>query len=82
MIQMDAIGKGVKQDDSMANKYFQKAVEFGDPNALCYLGCNYRDGIGIKKDYSKAIECFKKAAEFGHELAKNNLNDLQKQKKK
>ena len=56
-----------------AVKWFEKAAERGNVEAMYYLGECYRDGSGVDEDQKKAVEWFTKAAEQGHEEAKAEL---------
>ena len=69
-------GKGVKQDDKAAVKWFHKSAEQGHPTGQVCLAQMYRDGKGVKQDYKKAIEWFTKAAEQGYPIADRGLGHL------
>lgn len=56
-----------------AVKWFAKAAELGNVEAMYYLGECYRDGSGVDEDQKKAVEWFTKAAKQGHEEAKAEL---------
>lgn len=56
-----------------AIKWFAKAAELGNVEAMYYLGECYRDGSGVDEDQKKAVEWFTKAAKQGHEEAKAEL---------
>ena len=56
-----------------AVKWFAKAAERGNVEAMYYLGECYRDGSGVDEDQKKAVEWFTKAAKQGHEEAKAEL---------
>lgn len=58
-------GKGVKQDYTKANEYFQKAADDGYNDAFYYLASSYDRGQGFQQDYTKAIELYHKAGELG-----------------
>ena len=60
-------GRGVKQDDFEAVKWYRKAAEQGDADAQVNLGSAYSAGRGVKQDDFKAVKWFKKAAENGSE---------------
>ena len=63
----------VKKDLEEAVKWFAKAAERGNVEAMYYLGECYRDGSGVDEDQKKAVEWFTKAAKQGHEEAKAEL---------
>ena len=56
-----------------AVKWFAKAAEQGNVEAMYCLGECYRDGSGVDEDQKKAVEWFTKAAKQGHEEAKAEL---------
>jgi len=45
-------------DYKKAFSLFSKSAQIGYPEALCCLGCCYKNGYGTNTDYSKALECF------------------------
>ena len=59
-------GRGVKQDDFEAVKWFRKAAEQGDETAQFNLGVMYGKGRGVKQDDVEAMKWFRKAAEQGN----------------
>ncbi len=62
-------GRGVKQDDFEAVKWFRKAAEQGMADAQFNLGFMYDKGRGVKQDDFEAVKWFRKAAEQGHAKA-------------
>ncbi|WP_308726487.1 tetratricopeptide repeat protein, partial [Haemophilus influenzae] len=56
-------GRGVKQDDFEAVKWFSKAAAQGDAIAQASLGNMYFEGRGVKQDDFEAMKWFSKAAE-------------------
>ena len=56
-----------------AVRWFAKAAEQGNVEAMYLLGECYRDGSGVDEDQKKAVEWFTKAAKQGHEEAKAEL---------
>jgi hypothetical protein len=80
-------GLGVRQDDSLAFKYFQLAVKAplayqphnlnlaSDYLAEAYnnLGIMYQNGYGTKQNTGYALNMYRKAIEFGSSHAKLNL---------
>ncbi|BBF13005.1 hypothetical protein NTHiID20_04950 [Haemophilus influenzae] len=59
-------GRGVKQDDFEAVKWFRKAAEQGDADAQFNLGVMYAKGQGVKQDDVEAVKWYRKAAEQGY----------------
>jgi len=56
-------GEGMEQDFTVAQKYFQEAVELGYTPALSRLALMYQKGAGdIRQDFSKAFELYDLAA--------------------
>ena len=52
-----------------ALKWFRKAAEQGNANAMRYLGRMYENGQGVAQDYSEAARWYQKAAELKDEMA-------------
>jgi len=42
-----------------------EAIQHGDHDALCYLGCLYFEGFGVPKDIEKAFTCITESAQMG-----------------
>jgi len=59
-----------------AVKWYQKAADQGDSDALNNLGIMYENGQGVEKDRQKAYDLYKKAAEEGNVYAINNARRL------
>jgi len=57
--------EGIPQDYTEAAKWYGKAAEQGDTDAMLGLGNMYSHGRGVSQDYTKAVEWFRKAAEQG-----------------
>lgn len=55
-------GKGVKEDDQEAVKWYAKSAAQNYAKAQYQLGKCYKDGEGVEKNRQKAIELFTKAA--------------------
>jgi TPR repeat protein len=75
-------GKGVPQDYSEAVKWFRKAAEQIDFEAMSNLGVAYENGQGVPQDYISAYMWydlaapgFKPAAEGRESLAKDMTSD-------
>ena len=66
-------GRGVKQDDVEAVKWFRQAAEQGDAKAQFNLGLMYDEGRGVKQDYFEAVKWYRQAAEQGDAKAQFNL---------
>ncbi|CAI2174601.1 2648_t:CDS:2 [Funneliformis geosporum] len=58
-------GKGVQEDIPKSIKYYEKAIEGGDGDAMDMLGYLCLTGKGISKDKVKAVEYFQKAVDKG-----------------
>ena len=71
-------GKGVKQDNAEAVKWYHKAAEQGYAKAQFNLGVMYYNGEGVKRNPSKAKEWFRKACDNGHQNACDALRKLEK----
>ena len=64
---MYAKGRGVKQDDFEAMKWYRQAAEQGEANAQAILGFSYLLGKGIQVNKSLAKEWFGKACDNGNQ---------------
>ncbi len=62
-------GRGVKEDNYEAVKWFRRAAEQGHAEAQYYMGLCYNNGLGVIKDELEAIKWFRKAANQGHRNA-------------
>ncbi|MBR4833377.1 MAG: sel1 repeat family protein [Thermoguttaceae bacterium] len=58
-------GAGVPRDFEEAVRWFQRAAEAGNVEAMCNLGNRYYKGTGIPLDLSKAVYWYRCAAETG-----------------
>ena len=66
-------GRGVKQDDFEAVKWYRQAAEQGYAQAQYNLGVMYYNGRGVKQDDFEAVKWYRKAAEQGDADAQANL---------
>ena len=55
----------IKEDDSVALTYFQKAAEYGDPSAINMMVAFYIYGFGVEADPFKALELEDRLASTG-----------------
>ena len=62
-----AEGRGVKQDDVEAVKWYRQAAEQGDAKAQVMLGFSYILGKGVQLNKSLAKEWFGKACDNGEQ---------------
>ena len=69
-------GKGVKEDQTEAMKWYRKAAEQGNANAQFSLGTAYCNGKGLQEDDKEAVKWFRKAADQGHKPAQKFLELL------
>ncbi|WP_346910359.1 tetratricopeptide repeat protein [uncultured Roseibium sp.] len=71
---MLAFGSGVPKDVAEAARWFRKAIDEGEPEAMTGLGdVLMMGGGGIAKDESGAIKLYRKAASLGEPYAMLNL---------
>ncbi|POR97032.1 tetratricopeptide repeat protein, partial [Haemophilus influenzae] len=63
---MYADGRGVKQDNFEAVKWYRKAAEQGHADAQLNLGYMYEKGRGVKQDDFEAVKWYRQAAEQGN----------------
>jgi TPR repeat protein len=66
-------GRGVRQDDSNAAKWFRLAADQGEANAQFNLGVMYAEGQGVPQDYAEAVRWYRLAADRGEPRAQFNL---------
>jgi uncharacterized protein len=66
-------GRGVKQDEVEAAKWYRLAAEQGRPTAQFALGLAYQSGRGVNQDYAEAAKWLQKAAEQGRAAAQAAL---------
>lgn len=64
---------GLTPDNTEAIKWYQKAIEHGDADAMSALGLMYKKGDGVEIDYEKARLLFEKAADLKNADAFVNL---------
>jgi uncharacterized protein len=69
-------GWGVPQDCGKAYKWFQKAAEEGNTDAMIGLGRLHQQGLGVAQDHRKALQWFQKAADAGNTDAMITLSAL------
>ena len=68
-----ANGRGVRQDDVEAVRWYRQAAEQGNAAAQFNLGWMYDNGRGVRQDDVEAVRWYRKAAEQGNAAAQNNL---------
>jgi TPR repeat protein len=68
-----ANGEGVTQNYEEAVKWYRKAAEMGNLNAMNNLGACYEDGQGVPKDLEESVKWYRKAAEQGSAIAQRNV---------
>ena len=71
-----ANGRGVRQDDEEAVKWFTLAAEQGDASAQFSLGVMYEKGHGVSRDDDEAVKWYRLAAKQGYANAQRNLRRL------
>jgi hypothetical protein len=62
-------GDGVEKSAETAVKWYTKAAELGDSDAMFNLGVCYENGRGVEKSAETAVKWYTKAAELGHSTA-------------
>ncbi|WP_072934762.1 dynamin family protein [Schwartzia succinivorans] len=60
-----------------AVKWYRKAAEAGNADAMYHLGYAYEYGSGVKKDKIEAEKWYKKAAGAGSEFAKRRIKGIE-----
>lgn len=66
-------GRGLKQNDAEAAKWFRLAADQGEPRAQFNLGVMHAEGQGVPQDYAEAIKWYRLAADQGEARAQFNL---------
>jgi uncharacterized protein len=66
-------GRGLKQDDAQAVKWFLLAANQGNAVAQFNLGVMHAEGQGVPQDYVEAVKWYRRAAEQGEARAQFNL---------
>ena len=80
-------GAGLNESDAMtkayearreqkydeARRYYTRAAELGNVDAMWVLGILYENGQGVKQDYVQARAWYQKAADAGNAFAKQQL---------
>jgi uncharacterized protein len=69
-------GRGVRQDEREAVKWFKRAAEQGDAASQLQLGIMYSEGRGVPQDYSEAAKWYQLAADKNTPEAEYNLGIL------
>lgn len=65
----------IQEDDAAALKYFIKAAEYGNPDAINMVVAFYSFGFGVDQDPDKALELCSKLADQGNEEALYSMED-------
>ena len=71
-------GKGVKQDDFKALKFYQKACDLNFSGGCSNLGLMYEKGKGVRKSNTKALKYYGKACDLELALGCKNYAGLKK----
>lgn len=74
-----ASGDGVTESYEEAAKWFHKAAEQGHSTSQLFLGIGYWKGEGLPQNIEEAKKWLGKAAEQGNGMAKQALEQLQKE---
>lgn len=69
-------GEGIKENRTLALKWYEKAAQLGAVEAMNYVGNIYYIGDGVPKDYRLALKWYEKAASHGNSMAMNYLGNL------
>ncbi|MBO5683552.1 MAG: sel1 repeat family protein [Akkermansia sp.] len=73
LAQAYALGAGVRQDDEIALRYFQKAANLGDSYGTFMVGLHYYEGLGTRRNFKRAVDYFNRALEMGDTRALYHL---------
>ena len=66
-------GRGVRENDVEAVKWYRKAADKGNTDAMVRMGKCYSVGGGVEKDMNEANKWFRKAAENGNAIGMASL---------
>ena len=69
-------GKGVRQNQEEAVKWYRKAAEQGHTTAQYNLGVSYYNGEGVPENEDESADWFYRAARWGHEGARKQLQKM------
>jgi TPR repeat protein len=69
-------GRGVAKDEAEGARWYRKAADVGNADAMSRLGFLYEPGRGVAKDDAEAARWYRKAADGGSALAMRNLGAL------
>ncbi len=67
------MGAAWRRDDAEAVRFFRKAADAGDANAMAYLGIMYAEGHGVAKDEAEAVRLYRLAMETDRDVGVSNL---------
>ena len=71
-----ATGEGVPQDYQEAIKWFFKAAESNQLEAIAWIGYSYTNGWGVDSDLDEALVWYEAGAKLGHEGCVQVLNEI------
>lgn len=71
--QLHERGSGVPQNPREAARWYARAAQAGQAEAMNNLGFLYEQGTGVPQDYQEAMRLYKRAAEAGNAVAASNL---------
>ena len=63
------LGRGVNLDYETALRYYQKAANLGDPEAMHMVALFYYEGTGVRRNYKRALDFFQRAEALGYPRA-------------
>ena len=69
-------GRGVRQDDEEAVRWYRRAAEQGHASGQYNLGFMYENGRGVRRDRVEAARWYQLAAEQGNASAQERLERL------
>ena len=69
-------GLGVRKDVSAAFRWYERAAQHGNFQAMAAIGAAYLSGVGVESDYAAAKVWLEKAAESGLPVAEERLGFL------
>ncbi len=67
---------GLTPDNAEAIKWYEKAIKYGDRDAMYALALMYKNGEGIGQSFEKAVGLFEKAIKAGNSSANIGLANM------
>jgi TPR repeat protein len=73
LARMYDFGHGVRENSGIANEWYERSVNLGNPKAMYNLAYVYSDGEGVERDPTAAFRLWQRAANLGLARAQYSL---------